>query len=363
MSEAEAAAPTGETVAIEQRADLRSFLGLSLRNGLLNLVTLTLYRFWGKTEVRRRVWMSTWINGEPLEYTGRGKELFLGFLFAVAALGAPFLLVVFGVQFGGPIAALFVLPMYIFIIFLVGFGQFTAFRYLASRTLWRGVRFGLRGKAVDYGWTFLGYALLSGLSLGWFWPAAQRRLAGRLWGALSFGDRPFKFDLDRARRLEPIYPAFVLGSLAIAGLYVIGFGVMAWGMMTLGVDAVRANPALNLGMSYALVGFIGFGAIFAYAPYNAARLRSVAAGVQLDRVWFKLELNWRDMLWLSLSNVMMVVLSLGFLMSLVQARTTQFLLSRLRVHGAVDLATARQSAEAGPRTGEGLADAFGLSPI
>lgn len=35
----------GETIQIEQRADPGAFLGLSLKNGLLNLVTLNLYRF------------------------------------------------------------------------------------------------------------------------------------------------------------------------------------------------------------------------------------------------------------------------------------------------------------------------------
>ena len=74
------------------------FLGLSLKNGLLNLVTLTLWRFWGKTEVRRRVWRGVRLNDEAFEYTGRGVELFVGFLLALVVLGAPLLLVVFGVQ-------------------------------------------------------------------------------------------------------------------------------------------------------------------------------------------------------------------------------------------------------------------------
>ena len=94
-----------ERLDLSQRINMRSMLGLSLRNGLLNLVTLTLYRFWGKTKVRARIWSSIYLNGEPLEYTGRGKELFLGFLFAAAVVGLPFLVAVFGAQFLGPVAA------------------------------------------------------------------------------------------------------------------------------------------------------------------------------------------------------------------------------------------------------------------
>lgn len=362
MSDIEDAAPRGEPLALEQRADLREFLRLSLKNGLLNIVTLTLYRFWGKTEVRRRVWSSTWLNGEPLEYTGRGIELFLGFLIALVLLGGPFLFVVFGVQFLGPAAALLILPLYVGMLFLVGVGMFTAFRYMASRTAWRGVRFHLRGKALSFGLTFLGYLLLTVFTAGWYWPAAQRRLAGKLWGGLSFGDRPFKFDLERAGRHEPVYPAYMIGSFGVGAVYVVVFGAVAAAMFAIGPDRLQQSQGLQMLFSYASLIVVGLAGVVLYAPYNAARLRSVAAGVSLDGAKVRLDLKWQAMLGLSLTNVLMIVLSLGFLMPLVQARTSKFLLNRLRVTGEVDLVSIRQTV-AGPRTGEGLADAFGLAPI
>ena len=59
-----------------------SLAGLSFLNFFLTIVTLGTYGFWGRTEVRKRIWSSVRLAGEPLEYTGTGKELFLGFLFA-----------------------------------------------------------------------------------------------------------------------------------------------------------------------------------------------------------------------------------------------------------------------------------------
>jgi len=64
--EAEAAVVSGEPIVLSQRGQLNAFFRLSLRNGLLNLVTLTLYRFWGKTAVRRLLWSTTYLNEEPL---------------------------------------------------------------------------------------------------------------------------------------------------------------------------------------------------------------------------------------------------------------------------------------------------------
>src|SRR5882672_5080145 len=56
------------------------FAGLSFLNGLLRILTLGVYHFWGKTEVHQRIWSAVRIDGEPLEYRGTGGELLRGFL-------------------------------------------------------------------------------------------------------------------------------------------------------------------------------------------------------------------------------------------------------------------------------------------
>ena len=68
------------------------FVALSFKNFLLRIVTLGVYQFWGKTEVRKRIWSAIRLNGEPLQYTGTGKEMFLGFLFVLAVVTIPALL-------------------------------------------------------------------------------------------------------------------------------------------------------------------------------------------------------------------------------------------------------------------------------
>ena len=54
-----------------------------IKNLLLNIVTLSIYRFWGKTNLRRYAWSHTSLQGQRFEYTGRGGELFVGFLIVV----------------------------------------------------------------------------------------------------------------------------------------------------------------------------------------------------------------------------------------------------------------------------------------
>src|SRR5260370_24531500 len=66
--------------------DRADFFRLVQRGAGLELVTLGFYRFWLATDIRRYLWSHTEIDGDAAEYTGRGKELLIGFLVAMAIL-------------------------------------------------------------------------------------------------------------------------------------------------------------------------------------------------------------------------------------------------------------------------------------
>jgi uncharacterized membrane protein YjgN (DUF898 family) len=62
------------------------FRRLVTRGALLELVTFGFYRFWLATNIRRHLWSNSSVAGDALEYTGTGRELLIGFLFALAIL-------------------------------------------------------------------------------------------------------------------------------------------------------------------------------------------------------------------------------------------------------------------------------------
>jgi uncharacterized membrane protein YjgN (DUF898 family) len=59
---------------------LGELYGIFLSNLLWTLLTLTVFRFWAKTRMRRYLWSRTSLNGDRFEYTGTGGELFVGFM-------------------------------------------------------------------------------------------------------------------------------------------------------------------------------------------------------------------------------------------------------------------------------------------
>ncbi len=118
-----------------------TFFRLVGRGAALELVTLGFYRFWLATDIRRHLWTNTIVDGDAAEYTGRGKELLIGFLFAMAILVpiylAYFLVSVEAERFKGFAGVPLVIGFY-------AFGQFAIYRarrYRLTRTVWRGVRF------------------------------------------------------------------------------------------------------------------------------------------------------------------------------------------------------------------------------
>jgi uncharacterized membrane protein YjgN (DUF898 family) len=361
--------PEGEPLRFSTTIEPGRFFGLSLKNGLLNLITLTLYRFWGKTEVRQRVWRGIRLNDEAFEYTGRGVELFVGFLLALLVVGLPFLIVIFGIQFTQHWAfGLALLPLYLGLFWLWGFGIFSAFRYMASRTTWRGVRFRLKGSASAYAWNYLLAIFLSSLTAGWFWPQAERQLASRVWEELRFGDRRLRFRMERSER-QGIYGPFALGWFGtLFGYFALMFLIFAVAMaagpsLQPSADGQPPVPSVLFTlMVYAVILAVSPIFLLIWAPYQAALLRSIAAGVTLDKSTFTLNVKAIPLWWLTVTNLFALLVSLGFLMPWVQARTARFLVQRLESTGTARLDLARQ-AERGPGSGEGLADAFGFSSI
>ncbi|MDP6709654.1 MAG: DUF898 family protein, partial [Alphaproteobacteria bacterium] len=71
---------TPQVLQLEHDGRVGELLPIVLINALLNIVTLTIYRFWAKSRVRRYLWSGMRMTSDRFEYTGSGMELFLGFL-------------------------------------------------------------------------------------------------------------------------------------------------------------------------------------------------------------------------------------------------------------------------------------------
>lgn len=149
---------------------LAGLTGIAVKGFLLSLVTFGIYRFWYITNLRRFFWSRTAVDGSPAEYTGTGKELFLGFLVALAIL-VPVYVGIFALSLLSPKLAPFGGLLSFAVLFLLGqYALYRGRRYRAARTLWRGIRLGQDGSAWTYAGLAAGWWLLTVLTLGLAFP-------------------------------------------------------------------------------------------------------------------------------------------------------------------------------------------------
>jgi uncharacterized membrane protein YjgN (DUF898 family) len=211
-----------------------TFSRLVTRGALLELATFGFYRFWLTTDIRRHLWSNTEIDGDALEYTGRGKELLLGFLVALAVL-VPLFLAYFlaGLAFER-YKAFASLPLYAFLYLFGQFAVFRARRYRLTRTIWRGIRFWMTGS----GWAYALRAFLWGLllipTLGFAYPWRTAALERYKLGHTFYGNLPGRFAATGWGLFRRVWWVWLLG-------------LLPWIMLLAG--SVAAGVARSMGLS------------------------------------------------------------------------------------------------------------------
>ncbi|MEO6607967.1 MAG: DUF898 family protein, partial [Aestuariivirga sp.] len=307
-------------------------LKIAVVNFLLGLITLTIFRFWAKARVRRHIWSCIHINGEPLEYTGTGAELFRGFLMVFGLFILPYIVLAAALGFWlGPndpslagLQGLFFLLVYL----LWGFALYKQRKYQLSRTLWRGIRGTLAGSAFTYSLTYFGSLLAKGMSLGWATPVMDTVLQEQMIGNMQFGDISFKFK-GRAGPLYPTYAAcwfLTLLALVIGAVWV---GMEFYSVIGTEISAafdrvfrekndLPKPTADDYWTVWRIIGLIGASvfAIILVVPllwtiYTTKKMRYFANCTRFDGAQFKLEATAGSYAWLIVGNVLLAIFTLG----------------------------------------------------
>ena len=343
----------------------REFLPIALTNLALTVVTLGIYRFWAKARERRYLWSRTHIVDDSLEWTGTGKEMFVGFLIVMAVLLPALFMLQFGLQamvLRGHVAAAIVtgLLLYTLLFYLYHVARFRALRYQLSRTFWHGIRGGSDQPGWDYGVQGVWRTALGAGAMGLLMPWAQARLWDKRWNAMSFGPYPF-----RARtEFEPLMKRWLLiyltPFLAVGLLF--GLGIAGAGLgMTFGSGSGTPVAAAGGIIAALLLSYLAF--LLLSLSYKALFYRHALASTKLASVDFSFNASTRDWLKLILGNIGLVIVTLGVGLLFISYRNWSFYIRHLEARGFLDFEALTQSEARAPNDAEGLADAFDFGAI
>jgi uncharacterized membrane protein YjgN (DUF898 family) len=365
--------------AVAFTGDRGEFRRLVTRGALLELVTIGFYRFWLATDMRRHLWSHTEVDGDGAEYTGRGKELLIGFLIAMAIL-VPVYLAYFIVGLEAEqIRSFASLPL---VAFLYVFGQFAIYRarrYRLTRTVWRGVRFWMSGSGWGYAARAAGWGMLMSLTLGLILPWRDAALERYKMRHSYYGDLQGSFDgrgsefFKRGWWLWLLVPfCFVVPPLA--PFVYAAFKAVQWRWWLSGIrfGGVRLQSTLRrgelIGLYWKAIGWsvLLFAGFLAYEWFSLLLLSSMSGASIQD--YLRQFAQSRDVL----AGVPLMVLSGGGYLALALALNVVLRVYLMRdlwarvvvttsIHGVEALANVAAKGELANALGEGFADGLDVA--
>lgn len=360
----------------EYNGKLGKLYGIFIANLLLNMVTLTIWRFWGKTNLRRYIWSSMSVQGEAFEYTGRGGELFIGFLLVMAFYVVIFVAIaILGVVIGTE-AQIFTQFVLIFgILYLTFVAQYAAQRYRLTRTLWCGIRGGMTGSAWAYGLKALLLSFLSLITLNFAWPWTQMRLTEDRINHSYLGDAKATVSGSASN----VFVSYLIGLIiSIGGMAALLFGIWTFlqstGAWDVFMEAVKAGEegrsadvteaeARTMGVSMIiayvllLAGSL-FISVVAFSAYAAAFFREIASHLHFSDVRFSSHVTAWQYAKLWIGNLLWVFLTLGLGFPVAVHRSLKFFADRLEIRGQIEPERLVQTGLERPKFGEGLLEVF-----
>src|SRR6267378_2374108 len=298
------------------------FFRLVTRGAGLELITVGFYRFWLATDIRRHLWSNSHIDGDAAEYTGRGRELLIGFLIALAILVPVYLAYFLAGLEAERYKAFASIPLLAFFYLFGQFAIYRARRYRLTRTVWRGVRFWMSGS----GWAYAARAALwgllmiltLGLILPWREAALERyKMRHSYYGDLqgSFEGRGWEF-FKRGWWLWLLTPIALYIS-PIAPFIYAGYKAIEWRWWLSGIrfGGVRLESTLPksalIGLYWKVIGWMALlGLVFAIYLALCAMLVASMSGEGLTE-FFKTPELMRSIPLLVLTGLGYLVLALA----------------------------------------------------
>jgi uncharacterized membrane protein YjgN (DUF898 family) len=367
--------PPQPPVSVGFSGDRREFRHLVMRGAGLELITVGFYRFWLATDIRRHLWSHTTVDGDAAEYTGRARELLIGFLIALAIIVPVYVAYFIAGLEAERVKAFASFPLLAFFYLFGQFAIYRARRYRLTRTVWRGVRFWMSGSGWAYAarsalWGLL-MILTLGLILPWREAALERyKMRHSYYGDLqgSFEGRGWEF-FKRGWWLWLLAP-FAFYIFPLAPFVYAAFKAVEWRWWLSGIrfGGVRLESNLTrgalIGLYWKVIGWILL-LIVAFAAYLAicAGLLASMSGTPLVQ-FFKTQAFLKSIPLWGLAGVGYLVFALSinvvlrvYLLRDLWARV----IASTRVHGIEAAANVTARGELANALGEGFADGLDVA--
>jgi len=338
--------PEPRTIPFEFHGRGGEYFRIWIVNVLLSVLTLGIYSAWAKVRRQRYFLGNTALDGSRFDYHGQPMAILKGRVLAVMAYLA------FTVS--GNISPVLALVMAVLLLIAVPWIAIRARMFQMFMTSWRGLRFGFRATYRDAFiaellWPLLG-AITGGLLLPYgIWKASRFQV-----NSASYGAQPFRYTGGAWGFYRPLLEAGALMLLAIGWVVLI----LTFGDASLTDDDYAGTHPERL-VAAVIVGVVLVMVAISHA--QAHLTNALLSGIIIGPHRLVSSLRTLPLLTIGVTNLLLMVLTLGLFYPWARVRALRYQLDHLHVHVQGDLAAF--TAAAGPATGpfgEAVGDVFDL---
>jgi len=320
-------------------------------NIALTLVTLGIYSAWAKVRTLRWFYGHTLLDNQAFSYLATPMQILKGRLIALAALVAYYATSYFAPM----LAVLLLLAFFIAMPWIV----VSSLRFHARMSAYRGLRFDFTGKLGEAAVIYILLPLLILPTLGLILPYMAYRQVKFIAGNTVYGQTSARYEGS----LKPFWGVYLLAFvLMVLPLVAVGYGFyQAYQLQAAGLPKEMAGAAAAAS--------IGGGLIFFYLmlPIVSAMIMARTANLfynatELGPVGFMSSQRARDLIWIYLSNLILIALTLGIFIPWAKVRLARYRAGHLTVTGPQDLGQFVAGQQQGSTaTGAEMADLFDLN--
>lgn len=297
---------------------------VKLVNGILMGLTLGIYYPWAKAKKLIFLYENTELDQVKFRFTGTGNEMFVGFIKAVGIFLVFYIALIAAAISQNQSAIITVTGVfYVVVLILVPLSIHGSLKYRLSRSFWGNIQFSYIGDRGTLIKEFLLGMLLTALTLGIYGSWFVMKLRTYITNNMRFGNASFTFKGQGKDYFLLNLKGLILTFLTL-GIYYFWFYK----------DVIK---------------------------YLADNTKLEQEGREIS---FNSEIEGIDFLVLSLTNLLLIVFTLGIGLAWVEVRTIRFFFERMEIQGEFNpLALVSVDDEYKDATGDDMADMLDINLI
>jgi uncharacterized membrane protein YjgN (DUF898 family) len=305
------------------------YFGIWIVNLLLTIVTLGIYSAWARVRRLQYFYRHTELAGSSFDFHGSPIRILIGRVVALVMLIG----YNYSVRLHSPLTIVIIVGLAVIMPWLLR----NSFRFRLYNTSWRGTRFHFRGTLAGAYRVFLLNGFLTLITLYVLAPFMHQRLKAYQHDNTWFGSTRCSFHA----RAGQFYVVYLLLLAAVVGLAIVigvsGIGSAWIALLQAQQHGGHVDPRVILRALFILYGALILMGVSIGPAFHALITNLIWNNTRLGEHRIECHMSPWTLIWITLSNVVLVILTLGLFTPWATVRLAKFQLESVRLLPAGDL--------------------------